>query len=51
MPTVVAKIENSGDILVAQLAKCPSLDLSPGLDLRVMNSSPVLDSTLDMERT
>ena len=36
---------------VAQLVKCPTLDLSSGLDLRVMSSSPVLGSALGMEPT
>ena len=31
---------------VAQLVKHPTLDLSPGLDLRVMSSSPALGSVL-----
>ena len=31
---------------VAQLVKCPTLDRSSGLDLRVVSSHPVLDSML-----
>ena len=31
---------------MAQSVKCPTLDLSSGLDLRVMSSSPTLGSVL-----
>ena len=34
---------------VSQLVKCPTLDLSSGLDLSVMSSSPTLGSMLDAE--
>lgn len=34
---------------MAQLVKHPSLDLSSGLDLRVMSLSPVLGSMLGVE--
>ena len=36
---------------VAQLVKCLTFDLSPGLDLRVVSSSPTLGSALGMELT
>ena len=38
-------------VWVAQLVKHLTLDLSSGLDLRVMSLSPVLDSTLEVEPT
>ena len=41
----------SWDTLVAQSVKHPTLDLSSGLDLRIMGSSPTLGSTLGMELT
>ena len=34
---------------MAQLVEHPTLDLSSGLDLRVVSSSPVLGSTLGMK--
>jgi len=37
--------------VVVQLVKHPTLDLSSGLDLRVVSSSPALGSTLSMETT
>ena len=40
-----------GGAWVAQSAKPPALDLSPGLDLSVVSSSPALGSTLGMEPT
>ena len=36
---------------MAQSVKCLTLDLSSNLDLRVMRSSPVLGSALDMKPT
>ena len=36
---------------VAQLVKCPTLDLSSDLDLRVMSSRFTLDSTVCVEPT
>ena len=36
---------------VALLVKCPTLDLSSGLDLRIVSSSPALGSMLGMEPT
>ena len=36
---------------VAQLVEHPILDLSSGLDLRVVGSSPTLDSMLGIEST
>jgi len=36
---------------VAQSVKCPTLDLSSGLDLRVVSSNPMLGSMLGMEPT
>jgi len=36
---------------VAQSAKCPTLDLSSGIDLGVMSSSPALGSTVGMAPT
>ena len=36
---------------VNQSVRHPALDLSSGLDLRVVSSSPALDSILGMERT
>ena len=36
---------------MAQLVKHGTLDLSSGLDLRVMNSSPTLGSMLDVKPT
>lgn len=35
--------------LVAQLVKCPSLDFSPVLNVRVVSSRPTLDSMLGVE--
>ena len=40
-----------GDARVAQLVKHLTLDLSSGLDLRVVSSNPLLGSTLGMECT
>jgi len=39
------------DAWVAQTVKCLTLDLSSGLDLRVLSSSPALGSMLGMEST
>ena len=36
---------------MAQSVECPAFDLSSGLDLRVVSSSPALDSTLGVEPT
>ena len=36
---------------VAQSVKHPTLDLSSGLDLRVMSSSPILSPMLGVEST
>ena len=36
---------------MAQLVKCPILDLRSGLDLTVMSSSPTLGSMLGMKPT
>ena len=36
---------------MAQLLKLPTLDLSSGLDLRVVSSSPTLGSTLGVKST
>ena len=36
---------------VAQLVESPTLDLSSGLDLRVMDSGPMLGSVLGVEPT
>ena len=40
---------NEWGVWVVQLIECPTLDLSPGLDLRVVSSSPALGSKLGME--
>ena len=44
-------INNYRGTWVAQSVKPPTLDLSSGLDLKVMSSSPVLGSTLGVEST
>ena len=49
--TQTLKIIYNEGTCVAQLVKPPTLDLSSGLGLRVVNSSPVFGSTLDMEPT
>ena len=36
---------------VTQSVECLALNLSSGLDLRVVSSSPILGSMLDMEPT
>ena len=38
-------LKNVADTWVAQFVKCPNLDLSSGLDLRVMSSNPTLGYT------
>ena len=44
-------VVNSWSTWVAQSVEPLSLDLSSGLDLRIMSSSPMLASALDMEPT
>ena len=44
-PTYKVEIKNQ----MAQVVKCPTLDLNSGHDLRVVRSSPTLGSALDME--
>jgi len=48
---VSLKVGPSRGALVAQLVKCPTLDLSSSLDLRVVNSGPALGSLLGLEPT
>ena len=43
------KVAEAWGTWMAQSVKRPTLDLSSGLDLRVMSSSPVLGSTLSTE--
>ena len=42
------KVLAPGTAWLAQSLECPSLDLTSGLDLRVVSSSPMLDSTLSV---
>ena len=48
---LIHKRELLGDAWVAQLVKHMTLDLSSGLDLKVLSSNPALGSTLGMEPT
>ena len=45
------KIYKRLGVQVPRLGKCPTLDLSSGLDFRVISSSPALGWTLGVEPT
>ena len=48
---MIVHIENLRGTWVAQLVKHPTLDISSGLTLMVLNSSTALCTTVDMEST